>query len=95
MLDFFRFGAGIDPGRALGVAMLLDEYARIKAAKNLIGTAERARRRSLLLLLEAMAAEQTLRTPEFEGRVRRLAAEIGDENLERSADLKLKALMSE
>ena len=79
--DHLRAGNEIDAGRSLASAMLLDEYAAIAQSQNLHGLAHASWKTALTFYLEAMDAEESLRTEEYEMRVTRISAQLEENQL--------------
>jgi hypothetical protein len=79
LLTLFRTpaaGGAVDAGRCVTASRLLAEQARVEQAdENLSGI---RRRKALLLLLEALSHEESLRTPENEAQLDDLVSVLGE-----------------
>ena len=63
LLNLFRIGGGLDPGRCVIAARLLDAQAQIYEAQNRSVAAHASLHKALVLLLAALKHEEALRTP--------------------------------
>lgn len=78
LLNLFRMGGGLDPGRCLIAARLLDAQADIYEAQNRTLAAQVSLHKALVLLLEAMRVEETLRTEAHRAQVENILGRLQD-----------------
>ena len=74
LLNLFRMGGGLDPGRCVIAASLLDAQAQVFEAQGRTVAAHASLHKALLLLLEALRFDESLRTERWRtlvGEVRR------------------------
>ncbi|BDI34473.1 hypothetical protein CCAX7_65240 [Capsulimonas corticalis] len=73
----FEGALGYDGGRSLAAGVLLDERAQLFELQNLMASAVAAWPKALLLLMEALIAEEGFRTPEYRARVDTILEKLG------------------
>ena len=76
LLNMFRMGGGLDPGRCLIAARLLDAQADVYAAQNRTVAAQVSLHKALALLVEALVAEESLRTETHRAQVESLLGRL-------------------
>lgn len=69
LLNLFRMGGGLDPARCVIAARLLDAQADVYEAQNRTVAAQASLHKALVLLLEAMRLEESLRTEMYREQV--------------------------
>ncbi|MCW3059221.1 MAG: hypothetical protein JWQ02_1042 [Capsulimonas sp.] len=77
----FEGALGYDAGRSLAAGILLDERAQLFHDQNLAASAFAAWPKALLLIVEALIAEEGFRTPEFRGRVQAILEKLGPDGV--------------
>ena len=65
LLNLFRMGGGLDPARCVIAARLLDAQAGIYEAQGRTVAAQAGLHKALVLLMEALMIEESLRTPPY------------------------------
>lgn len=76
LLNLFRMGGGLDPARCVIAARLLDAQAGVYEAQNRTVAAQASLHKALVLLLEAMRLEESLRTEPYRGLVESILARL-------------------
>ena len=78
LLNLFRMGGGLDPALCIIAARLLDAQASVYAAQNRTVAMQASLHKALVLLLEAMQAEESLRTEEYQSLVESILTRLQD-----------------
>ncbi len=78
LLNMFRMGGGLDPGRCLIAARLLDAQSDVYEAQNRTLAAQVSLHKALVLLLEAMRVEESLRTEINHAQVENILVRLQD-----------------
>jgi hypothetical protein len=81
LLNLFRMGGGLDPARCVIAARLLDAQADVYEAQNRTVAAHASLHKALVLLLEAMRFEESLRTSPYREEVESILARLGGYHL--------------
>lgn len=69
LLNLFRIGGGLNPGRCLIAARLLDAQADVYEAQHRTVAAQVSLHKALVLLLEALRVEESLRTGTYPAQI--------------------------
>ncbi len=69
LLNMFRMGGSLDLAKCMVAARLLEAQSEVYAAQTRTVAAQTSLHKALVLLLEAMKAEESLRTDEYRGLV--------------------------
>ena len=67
LLNMFRLGGSLDLGKCLIAARLLETQSEVYATQTRTVAAQASLHKALVLLLEAMQTEESLRTEEYQG----------------------------
>ncbi len=81
LLNLFRMGGGLDPGRCVIAARLLDAQADVYEAQNRTVAAQAGLHKALVLLLEAMRFEEGLRTEAYREQVENILGRLAGYHL--------------
>ncbi len=81
LLNLFRMGGGLDPARCVIAARLLAAQADVYEAQNRAVAAQASLHKALVLLLEALRFEESLRTEAYREQVENLLARLTDYHL--------------
>jgi len=77
LLNLFRMGGGLDPARCVIAARLLDAQADVYEAQSRTVAAQASLHKALVLLLEAMRLEESLRTEAYREQVESTLGRLG------------------
>ena len=77
LLNMFRMGGGLDPGRCVIAASLLDAQAQVFEAQGRTVAAHASLHKALLLLLEALHHDEGLRTERWRTLVGEITSRLG------------------
>ena len=69
LLNMFRMGGGLDPGKCVIAATLLDAQTQIYEAQTRIVAAHASLHKALVLLVEALRHEESLRTEKYQAQI--------------------------
>lgn len=81
LLNLFRMGGGLDPARCIIAARLLDAQADVYEAQTRTVAAQASLHKALVLLLEAMRLEESLRTEPYREQVENILGRLGGYDL--------------
>ena len=81
LLNLFRMGGGLDPARCVIAARLLDAQADVYGAQNRTVAAQVSLHKALVLLLEAMRFEESLRTAPYREQVENILGRLAGYDL--------------
>jgi len=81
LLNLFRMGGGLDPARCVIAARLLDAHAGVYEAQNRTVAAHAGLHKALVLLLEAMRFEESLRTEVYREQVENILGRLAGYDL--------------
>lgn len=76
LLNLFRMGGGLDPARCVIAARLLDAQADVYEAQNRTVAAHASLHKTLVLLLEALRFEESLRTAPYQEQVENILGRL-------------------
>jgi len=81
LLNLFRMGGGLDPARCIIAARLLDAQADVYEAQSRTVAAQASLHKALVLLLEALRFEESLRTEAYRQQIESILGRLNSYHL--------------